>query len=111
MTARTILATFALLGLMMAGMGTASAVSPRGDCGCTEQPPFCDPGDDFLPIDLAGSVSGPDKPLILADGKYITDEDGAIWYCEKGECTFTGIYVEAHNKVVTDPTGRDNYMS
>ena len=87
-----ILATLGVLGLLIvAGTETASAVELRGNCSCTEEPPFCDPDKDIVSSDLAGGVSGPDRPLTFAEGKYITDEDGDVWYCEKGKCVLTPI--------------------
>ena len=64
---RYLLTIFVLCGLMMAGAGTASAVSPRGDCSCTEQPPLCDP----------------DKFPVFADNRYFTDEGGVAIVMQK----------------------------
>ena len=104
----------AIIGLLIAATATApgtsaSAATLQGNCTCTDQPPFCDPDKEIFD-DLAGVVSGPDKSLILAEDKYIVDEDGAVWHCEKAECTFTGIFVQARNEGVRSLTGLDNYM-
>ena len=53
---KTFFTVTAMLCLMMASVGTTSAVSPRGNCSCTEHPPFCDP----------------DKALISAVSNYTT---------------------------------------
>lgn len=87
------LMTLAVLGLMMIGIGHASAVSVRGDCGCTEFPPHCDPDKDLVSNDLARTASDPNKLVLAEKGRYITDEDGDVWYCEKGECFPTGVRV------------------
>lgn len=70
-----ILTIFAVLGLTVVGTGTTSAVAPRGDCSCTEQPLLCDPDKDLASSDIAGvrMDPGPDRlppvPFIGASGK------------------------------------------
>ena len=73
------------LCLMAAPAGLSAAVPP------TPEIPPSSPGP-TLP-------KPSDDPMLIAKGKYITDRDGGVWYCEKGDCTFTGIFRLVHNEV------------
>lgn len=73
----------------------AHAVAPGG---CTCIPPHCGPDDNPRPVprdEFMGSVGSHDytKPsfILAAEGIYITDENGDVWYCVEDVCTWTGI--------------------
>ena len=79
----------AVLGLMMFGATTTSAVTLQGDCTCTDDRRFCDPDEtpDF------SNREADSQAIIVSEGRYFTDKYGEVWYCEKDECAPTGVYV------------------
>ena len=94
---RSILTISAALCLVMVGATTASAAAVEAGCGCTEDPETCDFDKTLelsrVEINGQGSNVGDGNRMEVAQGTYIIDQDGRVWYCEEDDCSFTGLYV------------------